>query len=390
MPLNKNENADIDVSTRSALVELTPLEFEKDLLKDQLERCLTQHLASHVPLGWVDGILQPLPMVVHRTAQDHLDNKAQARALKLAPMHVTDWEEAQGEDVLLAACCKWLSMKKNVIPHKRDALLKECMREHLTSEEGKALYRVRNNLTMRKGLMYVNITPKGETEGLLAFIVPPTHRHMTLNGVHRDAGHQGQQRTLALAEEHFWWPKMVEDCWALVKGCQHCQIFKGAIVKAPLYPIKVFVPLKLVHVDFTSIEMTMELNQLPSIKNILVITDHFMRYSMAFVTKDQKAKTVERILYERFISIFGVPAKLLSDRGANFTLPLVEELCSAFGIQKCRTTAYHAQCNGQVERFHQTLFRMIGKLSVDKKAQWELHLPELLQAYKSTKAPNLQ
>ena len=64
MPLNKNENADVDMSTWSALAELTPLEFEKDLPKDQMERCLTQHLASHVPLGWVDGVLRPLPMVV--------------------------------------------------------------------------------------------------------------------------------------------------------------------------------------------------------------------------------------------------------------------------------------------------------------------------------------
>ena len=79
--------------------------------------------------------------------------------------------------------------------------------------------------------------------------------------------------------------------------------------------------------DFTSIETTMELNQLPSVKNVLVITDHFTRYSIAFVTKDQKAKTVMQILYEQFISIFGVPAKLLSDRGANFTSALVEELC---------------------------------------------------------------
>ena len=157
-------------------------------------------------------------------------------------------------------------------------------------------------------------------------------------------------------------------------------------MKAPLYPIKAFAPLELVHVDFTSIEMMMELNQLPSIKNVLVITDHFTRYSIAFVTKDQKAKTVAQILYEQFISVFGMPARLLSDRGVNFTLALVEELCSAFGIQKCRTTAYHTQCNGQVERFHQTLFRMIGKLSTDKKAQWELHLPELLQAYKSTRS----
>ena len=70
-------------------------------------------------------------------------------------------------------------------------------------------------------------------------------------------------------------------------------------------------------------------------------------------------------------SVFRAPTKLLSDWGVNFTSALVEELCSTFGIQKCRTTAYQAQCNGQVEHFHQTLFHMIGKLSCDKKAQWE-------------------
>ena len=48
-------------------------------------------------------------------------------------------------------------------------------------------------------------------------------------------------------------------------------------------------------------------------------------------------------------------------------------------------TTYHAQCNGQVERFHQTLFQMIGKLAADKTAQWE-QLPELLQAYNSTRS----
>ena len=72
-------------------------------------------------------------------------------------------------------------------------------------------------------------------------------------------------------------------------------------------------PLELVHVDVTSIETTMELNQPPSIKNVLVLTDHFTRYAMVFITKDQKAKTIVRILYERFISIFGMPVKLLSD-----------------------------------------------------------------------------
>ena len=118
-----------------------------------------------------------------------------------------------------------------------------------------------------------------------------------------------------------------------------------------------------------------------------MITDHFMRYALAAVMKDQTTKTVVKVFYKYFIAILAVPVKLLSDRCANFTSALVEELCATFGIQICQTTAYHAQCNGQVECFHQMLFHMIGKLAHDKKAQWwEQHLPELLQAYNSTRS----
>ena len=90
-------------------------------------------------------------------------------------MHVTNWEEAQGEDVLLAACCKWISTKKDVPLQKRDALLKTCMGEHSDSKEGKALFRARNNFIMKKSMLYVNIMPKGETKRLLAFMVPSAH-----------------------------------------------------------------------------------------------------------------------------------------------------------------------------------------------------------------------
>ena len=120
------------------------------------------------------------------------------------------------------------------------------------------------------------------------------------------------------------------------------------------------------------------------VKNILVMTDYFMRYALVVVTKDQTAKMVAKVFYKCFIAVFGALAKLLSNRGMNFTSTLVKDLCAAFSIQKCRMTAYHTQCNGQMECFHQMLFHMIGKLASDKKAQWEQHLPELLQAYNST------
>ena len=63
------------------------------------------------------------------------------------------------------------------------------------------LFCMRNNLVMSKGLMYMSTTPKGEAKGLLAFVVPTSQCCMVLNGVHQDAGHQGQQRMLALVQE---------------------------------------------------------------------------------------------------------------------------------------------------------------------------------------------
>ena len=147
---------------------------------------------------------------------------------------------------------------------------------------------------------------------------------------------------------------MTEDCQAIVRGCPCHQAFEGEVPRVPLCPIQVYAPLELVHLDYTSIESTMELNKPPLVKNVLVMTNHFTRYALVVVTKDQMAKTVAKVFYKRFIAVFRAPTKLLSDRGANFMSTLVEELCSAFGIQKCRTTAYHTQCNGQVEHFHQT------------------------------------
>ena len=72
-----------------------------------------------------------------------------------------------------------------------------------------------------------------------------------------------------------------------------------------------------------SVELTMELNKEPSVKNMLVITDHFTHYVLVFVMKDQTAKTVAKILYECFILMFGMPAKLLSDCGMNLTSALL-------------------------------------------------------------------
>ena len=80
-----------------------------------------------------------------------------------------------------------------------------------------------------------------------------------------------------------------------------------------MQPIIVTAPMELLHVDFTSIEVTMELDQPPNMMNILVFCDHFMKHIMAHVTPDQTVKTVAKFLWQGYISIFGALARLLSD-----------------------------------------------------------------------------
>ena len=95
-------------------------------------------------------------------------------------------------------------------------------------------FHICNSLLLNKGLMYINMTLKGETEGVLAFVIPVAQHCMVLNQVHWDVGHQGQQWTLALTQERFWWPMMAEDCRAIVSGCPHCQVYEGEVPRAPL------------------------------------------------------------------------------------------------------------------------------------------------------------
>ena len=82
----------------------------------------------------------------------------------------------------------------------------------MNMEEGHTLFHMHNGLIMSNGLLYISTTPKGEVEGILAFLVLTDQCHIALNGVHHYMGHQGQQSMLVLTQERLWWPMMVEDC----------------------------------------------------------------------------------------------------------------------------------------------------------------------------------
>ena len=242
---------------------------------------------------------------------------------------------------------------------------------------GKTIFRVWKKLTLFQGALYHHHTPMGKLEDILQFMVPTAHQVAAMNGCHWDAGNQDQQQTLCLLHDWFWWPGMAMQMQKAISSCKQFIQHEGSHAKAPVQPIIVTTPLELLHVDFASIETMMEVDQPPNVVNLLVFCNHFMKHVIAYITPHQTAKSFAKFLCQGYIPIFGAPAKLLSDWGANFESNIIRGLCELMGIWKVRTSPYHAHTNGQVEWTHQMLLCMIGKLSKDQKADWPKHLLSL-------------
>ncbi len=120
-------------------------------------------------------------------------------------------------------------------------------------------------------------------------------------------------------------------------------------------------------------------------KDILVIKDHFTMYAMAVPTRNQKAQTVARCLWDNFLVHYGFPEKLHRGQGTEFESRTIKQLCKVAGISKTRTTPYHPRGN-RVERFNRTLLQMLGTLNKKDKSRWKDYVKPLVHAYNCRKS----
>ena len=178
---------------------------------------------------------------------------------------------------------------------------------------------------------------------------------------------------------------MTRDLRNHIKKCGgHCRKYEAAPPVVLMKPLTCSGPGELLHVDFTSIEERVPLKGDPVIHNVLVLQDHFSKYIVTYVVKDQTAQTATKTLRNGYFGLLSAPTYLVSDQGKAFTGHVIMHLCELYGVQKLRALPYHAQTNDQVEHMNQTIILMIGKLEEDRKACWSKHLPELLLAYNAT------
>jgi len=117
---------------------------------------------------------------------------------------------------------------------------------------------------------------------------------------------------------------------------------------------------------------------------VLVAGDYFTRWMEAYPIPNQEAVTVARVLVDQWFCRFSMPEQLHSDQGRQFESELMAEICKILGILKTRTTPYHPQCDGLVERFNRTLLDMLATTTKDHPFDWENQIRKVCFAYNTS------
>ena len=268
-----------------------------------------------------------------RPTPDHQEGSpevtVEARPARLATTNVTDWKQEQEEDPILYQVAKHLRAPHDVF--------RAGLHKVLDKKATAAYIKAKEQLLIKNGLLYWKSRQGQTDETVFQFVVPQRHRGTALDGCHREAAHQGQCRSTALMQECFWWPGMTQDLRNRIKRCSRCRKYEAAPPVMPMKPLACSGPGELLHVDFTSIEETVPLKEDPVIRNVLVLQDHFSKYVVAYVVKDQTARTAAETLRIGYFGLFGAPAYLVSDQGKAFTCHIITHLCELYGMQKLRT-----------------------------------------------------
>lgn len=174
-------------------------------------------------------------------------------------------------------------------------------------------------------------------------------RFMVYNVVHGLA-HPGRRATIRMVRDRYFWPKMKSDLVKWQKACHKCQLVKiNRHTKSALGKFPLSNRLEHVHTDIVILKNSQ------NYRYLCTFIDRATRWIEAVPLQDINAETVARAFVDEWVARYGVPLRLTSDRRAQFTSELFEELIKLLVTRQIRTTAYNPKANGAIERVHKRL-----------------------------------
>ena len=181
--------------------------------------------------------------------------------------------------------------------------------------------------------------------------VPVAFRRQVFESLH-NLSHPGIRGTQRLITTRFLWPSMTTDVRNWARACPQCQLNK--VQRHTTSPLSRFLPPDS-RFDHVHIDLVGPLPPCQGNTYLLTCVDRFTRWPEALPLADSTAVTVANALVTGWIARFGVPSVITTDRGARFESSMFKQLLQLLGSCRSRTTSYHPQANGLVERFHRHL-----------------------------------
>ena len=193
--------------------------------------------------------------------------------------------------------------------------------------------------------------------------------------------HQGTAERL---KRVVYFPQINATVKEVIARCQPC-ITKHKTKKPQKHTLFTNLPpypFHTIHVDFVGpIYKSSKGNQY-----ILTVKDAFSRWVEAFPLKEATAANAAKCLEENIFPRFGLPVKIHSDCGSQFTSAFWQEMGKQLHMKITVTTPYNPKSNGCVERFHRDLSKMLAAVNEGGEADWEDGLPAALMAIRSAKS----
>jgi transposase InsO family protein len=245
------------------------------------------------------------------------------------------------------------------------------------SKAVKVLWSRRRNLRIRDGRLYF-LTEKNN----YAWVVPRSERKRLVCSVHKGSGHVGITKCAAIMKDRFYWPNMEEEIRLIINMCLSCQKRKSAGARITPEPqiTQVGFPFEKIALDITGPLKPCRTGE----RYILGIIDYFTKYPMLIPIHNVDAKTVARALVNNWISTFGAPSTIHSDRGTSFESSLFYELCALFNIRKTKSAPFYPQSDGLIERLFRTVKDMIFATSDELSRDWKDTLPIISMGLRSS------
>ncbi|GFX70612.1 retrovirus-related Pol polyprotein from transposon 412 [Trichonephila clavipes] len=196
------------------------------------------------------------------------------------------------------------------------------------------------------------------------------------------AGHLGKRKTYLKLRDTYYFPYMRKYIFEYVSTFDRCQKFnyKNALPVGRLIPIVSNYPNEIVTLDLLSLYPA---SQPERYKFLLVITDHFTKWSELIPLRKASAQAIANALFENYISRYGAPISLISDNGPQFISEVFQQLSHRLDIKHMKMVTYRPQAN-LTKRVNRNLVPMIACFVEENHENWDRFLHEFAFALRTS------